>query len=113
MLFQQGHTELATAVGEAAISVYPYSEDILVICALLAEVEQDWERAESLLIRLIEAQNGEAPAASWLHLLRVLRCQDKLAEAVAVADFAGDRYTHDESLQAEISSLRTVIADAK
>jgi len=113
VLFQQGRMELAIAVGEAAISVYPYSEDILVICALMAEVEQDWARAESLLIRLIEVQEGDAPAASWLHLLRVLRCQNKTADAVAVADFAGAKYDTDADLQAEIASLRAVTGTAE
>jgi len=113
VLFQQGRMELAIAVGEAAISVYPYSEDILVICALMAEVEQDWARAESLLIRLIEVQEGDAPATSWLHLLRVLRCQNKTADAIAVAEFAGTKYDADAELQAEIASLRAAIGAAE
>lgn len=110
VLFQQGRMELAVAVGEAAISVYPYSEDVLVICALLAEVEKDWPRAESLLIRLIEVQEGAAPATSWLHLLRVLRCQSKMADAIAVADFAGAKYEDHAELQSEITSLRALVA---
>jgi len=110
VLFAQGRHELAAAVGEAAISLYPYSEDILVMCSLLAEVQEDWERAEKLLVRLIELQEAAAPTACWLHLLRVLRCQGKFADATLVAEFCATRYPEDKLLCDEIASLRQVIA---
>ena len=109
VLFGQGRSELAAAVGEAAISLYPYSEDILVMCSLMAEAQQDWEKAEKLLVRLIEVQGADAPAVTWLHLLRVLRCQGKVADATMVADFASTRHQEDKALSEEIASLRQAL----
>jgi len=106
VLFEQGRIELATAVSEAAISLYPYSEDVLVMCALLAEVNQAWSSAEQLLVRLIEVQGNDAPAESWLHLVRVLRCQGKNSDAKLVCDFTGERFPDHADLRKEADALR-------
>jgi len=106
VLFEQGRIELATAVSEAAISLYPYSEDVLVMCSLLAEVNQAWSSAEQLLVRLIEVQGNDAPAESWLHLVRVLRCQGKNNDAKLVCEFTCERFPDHADLRKEADALR-------
>jgi len=110
VLFQQGRIELATAVSEAAITLYPYSEDVLVMCALLAEVNQNWETAEQLLVRLIETQGNDAPAESWLHLVRVLRCQGKDEDANLICNFTSERFPEHKDLGKEAQELRKTSA---
>ena len=41
---------LANALVDAGLSLYPDSEDILSIGALVAQVLQDWDRAKELLL---------------------------------------------------------------
>lgn len=110
VLFEQGRIELATAVSEAAIALYPYSEDVLVMCALLAEVNQNWAVAEQLLVRLIETQGNNAPADSWLHLVRVLRCQGKHQDAKLVCNFTAERFPEHADLRKEAEALREIPA---
>ena len=55
-LVVRNELHLANALSDAGISLYPKSEDILAISALLAEIQRDWANAEQLLEQLIEAQ---------------------------------------------------------
>ena len=80
-LFHQNRISLAVALAEAGLSLYPDSEDVLVIAALVAEVQQDWANARQRLEHLIHVQRGETPAEVWCHLVRVLRCQKDDAAA--------------------------------
>ena len=85
-LFEKNHVNLAVALAESGLALYPDSEDVLVISALVSEVQQDWPRAIEILEHLIKVQSGNTPAEVWHHLSRTLRCdgQHKRAHAVAV-----------------------------
>lgn len=80
-LFRQGRLSEADLLTHAALLHYPDSEDVLVIRALICEVQQDWPQAAAALERLVELQGQEAPAQSWCHWVRVLRCNGELAKA--------------------------------
>ena len=67
--------DLANALAAAGQSLYPESEDILAMSALLAEIQQDWTQAEELLRKLVQVQGAAATPFTWRHLIRVLRCQ--------------------------------------
>ena len=108
-MVSQGRMPLAIAICEAALALNPNSEDLLVISCLLAEVLQDWARAEELLIQLVEAQSPNTTAQTWLHLARVARCQNKLDDAWVVLDFAASRFPEDQMIQEELSSLQALI----
>lgn len=84
-LFQNQHISLAVALAEAGLALYPDSEDVLVIAALVSEVQQDWLRARGLLEHLIKVQSGCTPAEVWLHLARVLRCEGNHQRSLTVA----------------------------
>ena len=105
----QGRMPLATAICEAALALNPDSEDLLVISCLLAEVLQDWARAEELLIQLVEVQSPNTTAQTWLHLARVARCQNKLDDAWVVLDFAASRFPDDQMIQEELKSVNEFI----
>jgi hypothetical protein len=105
----QGRMPLATAICEAALALNPNSEDLLVISCLLAEVLQDWSRAEELLIQLVEVQSPNTTAQTWLHLARVARCQNKLDDAWVVLDFAASRFPDDQMIQEELNSVNEFI----
>lgn len=105
----QGRMPLATAICEAALALDPDSEDLLVISCLLAEVLQDWARAEELLIQLVEVQSPNTTAQTWLHLARVARCQNKLDDAWVVLDFAASRFPDDQMIQEELKSVNEFI----
>ena len=84
-LFEQNHLSLAIALAEAGLALYPDSEDVLVIAALVSEVQQDWPRAVEILEHLIKVQSGNTPAEVWHHLARTLRCDGQHDKAHAVA----------------------------
>ena len=74
-LFRQDRINLAVALAEAGLALYPDSEDVLVIAALVSEVQQDWAYSRQLLEHLIQIQAGQTPAEVWHHYARVLRWQ--------------------------------------
>ncbi|MEY2659069.1 MAG: hypothetical protein RLZZ123_241 [Pseudomonadota bacterium] len=105
-LVAQAKMPLADALAEAGLSLYPQSEEILAIAALLSEVRQDWATAVSLLRQLVEVQ-GEAssPATTWLHLVRVLRCMCEPAQALEAVEKALRHHPEHEVLQKEKTDL--------
>lgn len=103
--------DLADALSAAGLSLYPQSEDILAISALLAEVKQDWAMAEDLLRQLMALQNSQSPAVTWQHLIRVLRCQCEPGQALAVAQQALTVHPHDPALREEMATLKALIPD--
>ena len=84
-LFEKNHINLAVALAESGLALYPDSEDVLVISALVSEVQQDWPRSIEILEHLIEVQAGNTPAEVWHHLARTLRCDGQYPRALAVA----------------------------
>jgi hypothetical protein len=104
--------ELAEALGEAAISLYPDSEDVLSIVALMAEIREDWVVAAELLQKLMEVQGESTPPAVWQHWIRVLRCLCEPYEALNAANDAVSKYPDDQTLQDELNDLKNWIDDA-
>lgn len=104
-LVTQDKMELAHALGDAGISLYPDSDDILAMCALLAESRQDWTAAEELLSKLILKQDGNTPVATWQHYIRVLRCLCELQSALQIAEHALQFHPQNPALMAELQSL--------
>uniref|UniRef100_UPI0040470BB2 hypothetical protein n=1 Tax=Limnohabitans sp. TaxID=1907725 RepID=UPI0040470BB2 len=72
-LVADNRVDLANALAAAGQSLYPESEDILAISALLAEIQQDWIGSEELLRKLVVAQGNAATPFTWRHLIRVLQ----------------------------------------
>ena len=109
----QGRMDLAGALGDAGISLYPDSEDMLAMSALLAESRQDWTTAEEMLAKLLLKQGASAPVASWQHYIRVLRCLCEWQSALMITERALEFYPGDAALLSEFYSLKAQIGDAQ
>jgi hypothetical protein len=109
-LVSGNHMDLADALSAAGLSLYPDSEDILAVSALLSEIKSDWKTAEQLLSHLMTVQADTAKPMTWLHLIRVIRCQSEFGRALAKAKQAIDAYPNDQALQDEYSSLQELVS---
>lgn len=102
--------DLANALAAAGQSLYPESEDILAISALLAEIQQDWTGAEELLRKLVDTQGAAATPFTWRHLIRVLRCQCEPGQALQVAQQAMLAHPTDKTLTDEFLALQALVS---
>jgi hypothetical protein len=109
----QGRMDLASALGDAGMSLYPDTEDMLAMSALLAESRQDWTVAEEMLAKLLLKQGTAAPVASWQHYIRVLRCLCEWQSALMIAERALEFYPGHAALLGELYSLKAQIGDAQ
>ena len=110
-LVTQNNMDLAQALAEAGLALYPKSEDILAISALLAEIQQDWTTAEDMLRKLVETQGDAATPFTWRHLIRVLRCQCEPGKAMLAAQQALAQHPQDDLLREELLSLQDLVSD--
>ena len=97
--------ELANALGDAALSLHPHSEDVLAITSLLAMMNQDWPLAVELMDDLMEVQGGKAQPFTFVMLVRALRCNLDPERALQVARQGLDMYPGQVELLAEKLSL--------
>jgi uncharacterized protein HemY len=96
---------LAQALAEAGLSLFPQSEDILAISGLLAMTREDWSLAIELLQDLIDVQKDQVQPMTYQMLARSLACNLDLAEAHAVLDHALSLWPEDKVLQEEKETL--------
>ncbi len=99
------HLDMAHALCEAGLALYPESEDILSISALLAELKQDWQTAQQHLEKLLELQGPHSQAVAWRHLIRVVRCQLDPQQALHLAQKATQLHPQDPDLKREWQDL--------
>jgi len=97
--------ELANALGDAGMSLYPHSEDILAITSLLAMMNQDWQLAVELIDELVQIQGATTPPFTYVMLVRALRCNLDPARALEVARQGLAMYPQQLELLAEKLSL--------
>jgi len=102
-------SDVAVALCEAALALYPEEQDILAVYALLCETKQDWAMAEQCLVQLIQAQGADSTSQSWLHLVRVLHCQNKWEDAWIAVSFALSKFPENEMLTNEMKGLQQAI----
>jgi len=96
---------LANALGDAGMALYPHSEDMLAICSLLAMMNQDWPFAVELLEELVQAQGDTTPSFTYVMYVRALRCNLDPERALAVARQGLAVYPDQLELLAEKLSL--------
>ncbi len=104
-LVTNNHSDMARALCEAGLSLYPDSEDIVSISALLAELDQDWQTAQQHLEKLLMLQGSLTQALVWRHLIRVVRCQLDPLKAWKLAQQSVILHPQDSDLQIELSAL--------
>jgi hypothetical protein len=97
--------ELANALGDAGLSLYPHSEDMLAICSLLAMVSQNWQEAVEMMDELMDIQADKAPPFTFVMMVRALRCNLEPARALEVVRKGLELYPQQLELMAEKLSL--------
>lgn len=97
--------ELANALADAGLSLYPNSEDILAIAGLLAMMNQDWQLAVELLDDLMLVQGDKTPPFTYVMMVRALRCNLEPARALEIAREGLELYPQQLELLAEKLSL--------
>ena len=76
---------LASALGDAGMSIYPHSEDMLAINSLLAMVNQNWQEAVEMMDELMAIQADKTPPFTYVMMVRALRCNLEPARALEIA----------------------------
>lgn len=97
--------ELANALGDAGLSLYPNSPDILAITSLLAMMNQDWQLAVDLIDDLLVIQGDATPAFTFVMMVRALRCNLNPHRALDMAKKGLSIYPGQIELVAEKLSL--------
>jgi len=110
-LVSKGMLSSAMTVSDAALNLYPESEDILAISALLAETQSNWPLAEQLLEQLIATQGSTTSARAWQHLIRVQRCHSDPTKALQSAQRALSAHPNDIDLSRELNELLNLTAN--
>jgi len=77
--------DLASALGDAGMSIYPHSEDMLAINSLLAMVNQHWQEAVEMMDELMAIQADKTPPFTYVMMVRALRCNLEPARALEIA----------------------------
>jgi tetratricopeptide (TPR) repeat protein len=85
-LMSEEQNDLAQALADAGIALYPLSEDILAMGGLLAMTRQDWSLAIELLSDLREVQQDRTQPMTYRMLARALYCNLDPAEAIQVVE---------------------------
>lgn len=101
--------DLAQALGDAGLSLYPQHPEILAIATLLAEVRQDWVAADQLVEQLVHLQGDSTPVVTWQHWVRILRSQCEHPKALKVVKAALSLYPDQPVLLQELESLTSLL----
>lgn len=104
-LVAEDNLEMAHALGEAGLALYPKSEDMLAICSLLAMLREDWVYGVTLLNELLELQGDRAPVTTHLMFIRSLRCALEPAAALSAVMIAHEQYPNHPELEAEFQAI--------
>jgi uncharacterized protein HemY len=100
-LVTEGKDGLAIALGDAGLSLYPDSEDILAITGLLALMRQEWSLAVELMDQLRDVQQDKTPPFTYVMLVRALRCNLDPVRALKVVNEGLAKYPDQVELAAE------------
>jgi hypothetical protein len=100
-LVSEGKDALAIALGDAGLSLYPESEDILAITGLLSLMRQEWAQAVDLIESLRAIQGENTPPFTYVMLVRALRCNLEPVRALAVVNEGLKKYPDQIELTAE------------
>ena len=104
-LVAQNNPNLAQALAEAGLSLYPDSEDILAISGLLAMTREDWPLAIELLQDLVNIQQERVQPMTCQMLARAWACNLDMDHAHKVLDAALILWPDNETLRQEKDTL--------
>ena len=104
-LVSEEQPDLAQALAEAGLALFPMSEDILAISGLLAMTREDWPLSIELLQDLFSLQKDRVQPMTCQMLARALACNLDIAEAHQVIDQAMKLWPDNLELEQEKSVM--------
>ena len=104
-LVSEEKPDLAQALAEAGLALFPMSEDILAISGLLAMTREDWPLSIELLQDLVSLQKDRVQPMTCQMLARALACNFDIAEAHQVLDQAIKLWPNNLELEQEKSAM--------
>jgi tetratricopeptide (TPR) repeat protein len=104
-LVSEDQNDMAQALAEAGLALFPLSEDILAISGLLAITRSDWPLAIELLQDLVTLQKDKVQPMTCQMLARALACNLDIAEAHQVLDQAMKLWPNNPELEQEKSAM--------
>jgi tetratricopeptide (TPR) repeat protein len=107
LLVAEDNMEMAQALADAGISLYPNNEEIFAIAGLLAITRSDWPLAIELLQDLCDLQKEQVQPMTYQMLGRSLWCNLDLTEARQVIATGLKMYPGNELLLAEQAEMST------
>ena len=87
-LVADSNLNMAFALSQAGLALYPDSEDVLAIAGLLAMLKEDWVESAAILNHLIEVQGDRTPVTTHIMFIRALRCALEPAAALSAVMLA-------------------------
>ena len=104
-LVSEEQNDMAQALAEAGLALFPLSEDILAISGLLAITRQDWPLAIELLQDLRKVQQDQVQPMTYQMLARALFCNMVLPQARWVLEEGLRAWPADPSLLQELLGM--------
>ena len=98
LLCQPELVEMARALGEAGLAIYPESEDILAINALMAMLRKDWEQMLEYTQTLLTVRSDKTSADVYLMMVNALIARLDYQTAFSVINEALARYPDNENM---------------
>lgn len=108
-LVSEEKTDLAFALSQSGLALYPDSEDVLAIAGLLAMLKEDWVESAAILNHLIEIQGERTPVTTHIMFIRALRCALEPAAALSAVMLAHEQYPNHPELEKEFLALSEML----
>lgn len=104
-LVAEDRLDLASALGEAGLAIYPDSEDVLAMAGLLGMLREDWGYSVGIFNELLTLQGDSAPVTTHLMFIRSLRCLLEPAAALSAVMIAHEHYPNHPELEEEFKQI--------
>ena len=104
-LVADDNLDMAFALSQAGLALYPDSEDVLAIAGLLAMLKEDWVESAAILNHLIEVQGDRTPVTTHIMFIRALRCALEPAAALSAVMLAHEPDPNHPELEKEFQAL--------
>jgi hypothetical protein len=108
-LVSENKLDLAYALSQSGLALYPDSEDVLAIAGLLAMLKEDWVESAAILNHLIETQGDRVPVTTHIMFVRALRCALEPAAALSAVMLAHEQYPNHPELEKEFVALTEML----
>jgi hypothetical protein len=108
-LVSEEKTDLAFALSQSGLALYPDSEDVLAMAGLLAMLKEDWVESAAILNHLIEIQGKCTPVTTHIMFIRALRCALEPAAALSAVMLAHEQYPNHPELEKEFLALSEML----